>query len=382
MPHAIVEIDELLRLVIDELVATSPPTAVSLAITCRSLEEPTLSSLWRQQTSLDHLLKVLPGSTWAKKEYGLSVIVSVRSLSACRTRYQFPQAIEHDPSAKDWARLQRYASWMRKLSLGRNDRHIGNTLSRLHSNSPGGLLFPKLEYLDWNVQRTDATLTFFPLFLSPHLQRIDFYTNFLLQDTPQDQLTALVQIISGFPTSLEYLTLTYARGNGEPLKDAVSSFICRCGPLLRGLRIHVPLSEAAFHHLMQLPNLSHWSTVQGPLQVVPTSAFPSLEHIGLREPEALPWLHLLASHERDIPRNGSASEAPRTNIREMLHSLSCPSGTIVDSTLLSSIVKFRNLATLRVNFTCPWAKSCIFRLTDGDMENLAAALPRLECLNL
>jgi len=59
MPQSILEIDELLRLVVDELVETSLQAAVSLALTCRSLEEPTLSSLWRQHL-LTNLLKVLP----------------------------------------------------------------------------------------------------------------------------------------------------------------------------------------------------------------------------------------------------------------------------------------------------------------------------------
>ena len=66
MPHPIVEIDELVRLVIDYLVEISPRTAVSFALTCRSLEEPTLSSLWKQQKSLNHLLRVLPGEVLVK----------------------------------------------------------------------------------------------------------------------------------------------------------------------------------------------------------------------------------------------------------------------------------------------------------------------------
>ena len=66
MPHPIVEIDELVRLVIEELVKTSPRTTVSFALTCRSLEEPTLSSLWKRQNSITKLLKVLPQHTWIK----------------------------------------------------------------------------------------------------------------------------------------------------------------------------------------------------------------------------------------------------------------------------------------------------------------------------
>lgn len=50
---------ELSRQVIDELVETSPRTAILFALTCRSLEEPTLSSLWKKRHYLTHLVRVL-----------------------------------------------------------------------------------------------------------------------------------------------------------------------------------------------------------------------------------------------------------------------------------------------------------------------------------
>jgi len=76
MPQQIFEIDELVRLVIDELVETSPRTAVSFALTCRSLEEPTLSSLWREGPSLTDLVMVLPNHTWVQDDDGFEIIVS------------------------------------------------------------------------------------------------------------------------------------------------------------------------------------------------------------------------------------------------------------------------------------------------------------------
>jgi len=78
MPHPIVEIDELVRLVIDELVEMSPPAAVSFALTCRSLEEPTLKSLWKQQPSLNNIVNVLPGHTWVTDEDDNDISVSGR----------------------------------------------------------------------------------------------------------------------------------------------------------------------------------------------------------------------------------------------------------------------------------------------------------------
>ena len=76
MPHPIVEIDELVRPVIDYLVTIDPRTVVSFALTCRSLEEPALSSLWKEQESLNLLLRVLPCCTWVGDEHGYDVIVS------------------------------------------------------------------------------------------------------------------------------------------------------------------------------------------------------------------------------------------------------------------------------------------------------------------
>ena len=76
MPHQIFKIDELLRLFINELVETSPRTAVSFALVRRSFEEPTLSSLWKQQRSLTNLVKVLPNYTLVRDNDVASIVSS------------------------------------------------------------------------------------------------------------------------------------------------------------------------------------------------------------------------------------------------------------------------------------------------------------------
>ena len=62
--HRIFRIGELTMLIASQLTLISPKSTASLACTCRHLEEPSLSSLWQTQPSLDTLLKVLPGETW------------------------------------------------------------------------------------------------------------------------------------------------------------------------------------------------------------------------------------------------------------------------------------------------------------------------------
>ena len=144
----------------------------------------------------------------------------------------------------------------------------------------------------------------------------------------------------------------------------------------------MPLSEAATGYLIQLPYLSHWVTVRGSPRVVPTSIFPSLENVRLNKQGALLWLRLLASHERGVLRGGSASVVSRADIRGTTKFLECPS-TIVHSTFLSSVVKFRNLVMLFIRDNhCSDMESCTFRLSDDNMENLTTTLPRLENLRL
>lgn len=262
-----------------------------------------------------------------------------------------------------------------------------DVLHLLSCNSPNGLLCPMLEELSWDVDSASIALTFFRLFLSPHLKCVLFYTDSDSYDTVLDiswrELATLIQkIISSLPTSLEELSIMCGSRKDGPLKDAISSFVCRCGSSLRSLESYVPLSEAAIRHLMQLPDLHTWYTVQKPPQTIPTSIFPSLRLLYLNDHAAAPWLHLLASCGKGILRNGSASATPHSNVRETLISLDCLWGTTVDSIFLSSVMEFGNLALLCIHTSCDDEDSCSFHVTDGDVNDLAAALPRLQTLDL
>ena len=268
------------------------------------------------------------------------------------------------------------------LHLTSGGNIASDTLLRLTLNSPGGVLFPKLEWLHWDFGEKYIALTFFRLFLSPNLRRVILYTDSSQYDIPWGQLAALVPVISFLPTSLQDLSIMFGWGDRETVNDAISSFVCRCGPSLRSFGTSTPLSDAAVHHLMQLPGLRHWTTVQGPPLTIPTSIFPSLEHLHLCEPAALPWLHLLASHERGVLRNSFTSATSDPNIRETLKSLNCCKRIVVNSASLSSIAKFRNLVELRMHTDCSAREGCTFYLTDHDMEILAVALPRLKTLRL
>ena len=249
------------------------------------------------------------------------------------------------------------------LSLDYGGIPSADTLFRLSRHSPDGLLFPKLEWLHWDVDGADPALPFFRLFFSPRLRRITFYIDQAID------VAAFAQVISALPTSLESLDIDPGHGDAEPVKDALSSFICQCGSSLRSFGTCGSLSDVATLHLAQPPNLSRWKTDQGPPQVTSTPVLQSLEHLHLNGEGAMPWLRFLASNGKGIG--------------ERLESLDLPRGTAIDSTFLSPVVSLRNLVKLLVRSAfCRASRGCSFRLTDDNVKDLAAALPRLQSLQL
>ena len=272
---------------------------------------------------------------------------------------------------------------MRKLSLDREEGITIGTLSRLSSNSPGGLLLPKLEMLHWEVDIKYTHLPFFRLFLSPHLKFVDLHTEPNRGPFHQD-MVPLIEAIPCLPTPLEHLSFTCGPWKEGPLKDVISSLVLQCGTSLRSFESVTPLSEAAFHHLMQLPHLRCLAPGYEPPRTLQLVTFPPLEELRLGW-GGLPWLHLLVERGEGELRNGlvPAPVMLNTNIKETLKLLRCPWNTPIDSTLLSSVSLFRNLVTLYVSGNyCSVVGHCAFGLTDDDVENLSATLPRLESLQL
>ena len=63
--HACLNVDEIVRLIARELVASGgEETAVALACCCKCLEDPVLDVLWAAQNELLPLLKSFPGDVW------------------------------------------------------------------------------------------------------------------------------------------------------------------------------------------------------------------------------------------------------------------------------------------------------------------------------
>ena len=63
--HACLNVDEIVRLIAHELVASGGEgSAVGLACCCKSFEDPVLDTLWAGQRLLRPLLKSLPSDVW------------------------------------------------------------------------------------------------------------------------------------------------------------------------------------------------------------------------------------------------------------------------------------------------------------------------------
>lgn len=68
MPCHPFQVDEVFRLIVEQLVALGPGSALSLALCCKSLTDMSLSVLWERQRRLSTLIKVLPPDAWAYQE--------------------------------------------------------------------------------------------------------------------------------------------------------------------------------------------------------------------------------------------------------------------------------------------------------------------------
>jgi len=67
--HACLHVDEIVRLIVCELVASeNKAAAVTLACCCKSFEDPVLDALWETQDQLIPLLKTFPKDVWNKSE--------------------------------------------------------------------------------------------------------------------------------------------------------------------------------------------------------------------------------------------------------------------------------------------------------------------------
>jgi len=133
---------------------------------------------------------------------------------------------------------------------------LGNhALTKLHLNAPDDGWFPVLH--DLSLCITESNLPYVDLFFSPHLKKIYISPSLAWSSyrAPHDILSTITSTISALPTSALQSLMISPMMSWAELEDAISSVALRCGPSLVEFIPPIPLSDAAIHHLIQLPHL-------------------------------------------------------------------------------------------------------------------------------
>ena len=74
--HPCLHVDEIVKLVASELVASkSKASAAALARCCRGFEDSVLDSIWEDPGWLTNLLRVFPKDVWDYREYEVCLCV-------------------------------------------------------------------------------------------------------------------------------------------------------------------------------------------------------------------------------------------------------------------------------------------------------------------
>lgn len=289
------------------------------------------------------------------------------------------QVAEHDSS---WDRFRRYATWMRRLLLDREDNEwmTDDTFNHILTGSPDGFVCPTLHHLTCYL--TGDSVRFISHFLSPHLTHLTIRLRLfdIFSGDPSQNLGPALRILQ--TSRLQEVFIDLGQDGTDHIRDEVASMIQRCGHLLRVLSVPVPLGEAETHHIMGLENLRVWDRVCSPPPTAfPVSTtFPPLQALGLSNVGAYGWIPWLTQRERDISDtyDGSVEYA---GLRSTLARLNFQEPVPISATFISPLFFFPNLVDLYIRSNCFGAVGCVFSLTNQDVVQLSAALPRLEQLD-
>ena len=265
------------------------------------------------------------------------------------------------------------------------------TFKKLRLNAPPGGWFPTLQDLSFCIK--ESNIPYAELFFSPHLKRISILLTVAWKYTgvPLRVLPTLVPTLSALPTSSLERISVHTRHRMVPwahLKDLFSSIVLRCGSSFTEYDSPVPLSDAALHHLIQLPHLRTWY-IYGPPPTCPTSSlplvFPPLRELTLGEDATRGWLPLLKRLDGGVAT--AQGVTPLSKAKESLKVLNVKEtfGIGIDPSSVSTIQYFRNLVRLNVERCCHDEYDngqCIFKLNNDNIADLTMALTQLESLLL
>jgi len=268
-----------------------------------------------------------------------------------------------------------------------------DTIQKLRLKSPAGGWFPALRTLKWRV--SGLNFPYANLFISPHLKRVEICLELLEHELklPSNSLSSTASTISALPVSALQVLIVDAKASSDNIpwqhfKDSLSSIVLRCGPSLVEFTSPVLLSDEAIYHLIQLPRLSVLRLNGLPpssFVLSPPRVFPPLVKCTFGQDAMAGWLLPLKRLEDSIP--ALQGVVPLSRMKGLLECLTAEDspGLIIDPGFTSFVQIFWNMVHLNIGARCHNEQGqgqCSFVLNDGNVVELAAALPRLETLRL
>ena len=391
--HACLNVDEIIRLIAYELVASEArAAAVSFACYCKSFEDPVLDTLWETQNRLLPLLKSLPEDVWNGGECTVSAQTTcIFSILNCLISKSFKRS----PTTEEWARFRKYAQKMRKLEehddLGVLSSEVFSVLRLRVINGP---IFPNLKTL--KLEGTSGkSAPFIPLFLSPRTTTI--HITFIYNDLPNAMVVFMVNTFQALCPKLQRISLRLLPID-PTIATAVSRMLLSCNRnALRFVNVDSPLTEEAREVVYNLPDLRELSVFierDGPS---PPVVLPNLIKLFITyggHNHGGDWLRILRGAtfgKLKIVGFDHRSE----QIGDFLEAFERVAlGTPIQNTLsefylhtscswnpnYSSLLPFMHLKHLVVYFVCD--NGCSSRVDDDIITNLARAMPKLKTLYL
>ncbi|KAH7909873.1 hypothetical protein BJ138DRAFT_1088702 [Hygrophoropsis aurantiaca] len=383
--HQTLHIEELLCHIFAQI--TDPRTLFSLACTCQTFKDPALNALYFQIDNFTPLIKCLPRDLWISVKYVLSheELIFIRPMNP-----------------NDWNVFQTYANRVKRLSYLAFSKAIRPDVldSLLSQLAPMGIMFPKLQALNWDDGRVDAAKVFRLLLGSP---LVDFSIgNFKDNSYTPDFFPCLL------PPSVKSLDL----GIGRADHVVASHLICQAYGLER-LRCSV-LTQDDMLHLATLPSLrtlevqdlvtSSQSKRRNCLDGRP--AFQNLQSLSIcsdsllecfnlihaiQQEHTTPLVHLFAAQHMPPTDVSPAAASKLLEILSSIYTTSTLSRIFIDVRprdggrlhlppisidVIAHLFVFRNLTVLDLEF------ANAFMLDDDDLTRMARAWPNLLELRL
>jgi len=307
-----------------------------------------------------------------------------------------------EPSEDEWVQLSVYARRMRYFTGFWHAEPSEAALVLLNKRFSDRCMMPRLRDIGWLGAPPEHLELMLPLIVSPVLT--SFRLGLRAQDTLNaSQVVPVLKALAPAYNSLVEVRIGHPIFHDPQIIHAASDLLLKCNPdKIRTFRVISSLSTEAFIHATQLPNLETFVIVADttePGVQLPTSTFPSLNSLEIfatdtRSPLLRTIAHIQSSTltvlQLEFPAATTETFLPTTlaalRPRDLHHTLTMlfvsPEGDFdLDGTTIRPFLFLNQLTQLDIALVCT-QDQCAYKLTDENLEELVAAMPKLEILSL